>query len=144
MHLDIGGEGDMVGVCFICPVAYFFVFNFFVHSSPSTTTLVRVNFGQICCRAFFLTTCKLGFDPIFFLHHANIDRIYAFWEYVFQEYWFGSGVIVNGQVQPFIQLGGTFDEDKNAKINNTTDLTPFRKSDSEYWNSDDTRFLVSN
>ncbi|KAG7087035.1 hypothetical protein E1B28_013014 [Marasmius oreades] len=24
-----------------------------------------------------------GFDPIFFLHHCNVDRLYALWEYVY-------------------------------------------------------------
>lgn len=32
-----------------------------------------------------------GFDPIFYLHHANIDRILALWEYIYPNYWMGEG-----------------------------------------------------
>ena len=30
-------------------------------------------------------------DPIFYLHHCNVDRIYAFWEYVYPHYWMSRG-----------------------------------------------------
>lgn len=33
----------------------------------------------------------VAFDPIFYMHHANVDRIYAFWEYVYPDYWIGQG-----------------------------------------------------
>ncbi|KEP47461.1 tyrosinase tyrosinase: common central domain protein [Rhizoctonia solani 123E] len=32
-----------------------------------------------------------SFDPIFFLHHCNVDRIIAFWEHVYPEYQVGNG-----------------------------------------------------
>lgn len=32
-----------------------------------------------------------GFDPIFYLHHCNVDRLYAFWEYVYPNYWINNG-----------------------------------------------------
>lgn len=34
---------------------------------------------------------RLAFDPIFYLHHCNIDRLYAFWEYLYPEYWIENG-----------------------------------------------------
>lgn len=42
---------------------------------------------------FFLS----GFDPIFYLHHCNIDRILAFWEHVYPStYWMGDGYYPTG------------------------------------------------
>ena len=38
----------------------------------------------------------LGFDPIFYLHHCNIDRILAFWEYTYHKYWVDSGYYKKG------------------------------------------------
>ena len=45
----------------------------------------------------------VAFDPIFFLHHCNVDRIYAFWEYVYPEYWIDNGWknSQTGQIVPF-------------------------------------------
>ena len=50
-----------------------------------------------------LNEIHVGFDPMFFLHHCNVDRIYAFWEYVYPEYWVGSGWkdSKTGQIVPF-------------------------------------------
>ena len=43
-----------------------------------------------------------AFDPIFFFHHCNVDRLYALWEYVYPDYWFGKGHYNRrGQVTPF-------------------------------------------
>ena len=36
-----------------------------------------------------------AFDPIFFLHHCNVDRLYALWEYVYPEYWMGTNGYVD-------------------------------------------------
>lgn len=41
-------------------------------------------------------TCEQGqnefaaFDPVFYLHHCNVDRIYALWEYVYPNYRMGA------------------------------------------------------
>ena len=32
----------------------------------------------------------IAYDPIFFLHHCNVDRLYALWEYVYPDYWMGN------------------------------------------------------
>lgn len=46
----------------------------------TTTTQVMIHTDAF---ATALTGPKLpaGYDPIFYLHHANIDRILGFWEY---------------------------------------------------------------
>jgi hypothetical protein len=49
-----------------------------------------------------VTYCHIAFDPIFFLHHCNVDRLFALWEYVYPEYWVGQGYLNNqGAIVPF-------------------------------------------
>jgi tyrosinase len=88
-----------------------------------------------------------GFDPIFYLHHANMDRILAFWEYTYNEYWMEDGYIdKNNTLVPFAEKDGTFDVDDNTSIKQTSQLKPFRKggNGNEYWTPNDTRFLREN
>ncbi|KAJ2932061.1 hypothetical protein H1R20_g5021, partial [Candolleomyces eurysporus] len=85
-----------------------------------------------------------GYDPIFYLHHCNIDRILAFWEYTYHKYWVGMGYYKkdgDGEVIPFTQPEGTWDEKNNAPINQKTGLQPFRTETGEYWTPDQTRFF---
>nr|UXP86201.1 polyphenol oxidase 4 [Volvariella volvacea] len=83
-----------------------------------------------------------GFDPIFFLHHANVDRIYALWEYVYPKYWIGDGYRDNsGQQKHFTQEEGTWGQVNNAILNDDTDLAPFRMSEDRYWDSNHSRSL---
>jgi tyrosinase len=88
---------------------------------------------------------RLGFDPMFWLHHCNVDRLYAFWEYVYPDYWMGKGYYPeNDATKPlinFVEGGGTYDIPENAPITESTGLTPFRKSETEYWTSSDVRFV---
>jgi hypothetical protein len=48
----------------------------------------------------------IGFDPIFFLHHCNVDRILAFWEYAYPKYFMGKDGYKdqNGNTQQFSEL----------------------------------------
>ncbi|GBB89953.1 hypothetical protein RclHR1_01680024 [Rhizophagus clarus] len=70
-----------------------------------------------------------AFDPIFFLHHCNVDRFFAIWQALHPEVW----------VAESDQTAGTFTASADVKINAQTPLTPFRKSDkeNEFLNSDD-------
>ncbi|CAG8726320.1 28813_t:CDS:2 [Gigaspora margarita] len=65
------------------------------------------------------------FDPLFFFHHMHIDRLLALWQAV----WVPESIAVNG----------TYTAKLNEKVNGNTDLTPFRKSEKEFWNSNDVR-----
>jgi Common central domain of tyrosinase len=59
-------------------------------------------------------TCFLlsAFDPIFYLHHCNVDRILAFWEYVYSDYWMGDGYRnKQGDLVPFSELTSTYSGD---------------------------------
>lgn len=105
----------------------------------------------------------IAFDPIFFLHHCNVDRLYAFWAYVYPDAWMDKGftaIVNNQEVEgykfctyfylyfPFAfhshsnaylgDVEGTFDLQDNSNIDNLTELTPFRTnaSGNPYWNSD--------
>jgi tyrosinase len=107
---------------------------------------------------------KSAFDPIFYLHHCNVDRILAFWEYVYESYWMGKGyknkagnVVAFSQSTSIIledgypidvawfaaQSGGTWAADDDDKITEDTALQPFRKGDNIYWNSTNTRLQQS-
>ncbi|GBB89956.1 hypothetical protein RclHR1_01680027 [Rhizophagus clarus] len=70
-----------------------------------------------------------GFDPIFFLHHCNVDRLVAIWQAIHPDVW----------IEDDGQTSGTFTDPPRKKIGAETDLTPFRKSETEFWNSNDVR-----
>jgi tyrosinase len=69
-----------------------------------------------------------GFDPIFFLHHANVDRILSLWSAVHPGVW-----VTRGPAE-----GGTFTISGNASMDNNTNLTPFWDSQKGYWVSSET------
>lgn len=73
-------------------------------------------------------------DPIFFLHHANVDRLAALW----QDYY--SGNHKDNWWTSAIDHYGTWDRPEDSKITPRTPLTPFNKDNrGNYWNSDDSR-----
>ncbi|KAF7295866.1 Tyrosinase [Mycena chlorophos] len=68
-----------------------------------------------------------AFDPIFWLHHANVDRLLALWSAVNPGVW----------VSPGEALGGTWTLLPTDKVDGNTALTPFWRSETEYWASND-------
>ncbi|CAE6511666.1 unnamed protein product [Rhizoctonia solani] len=82
-----------------------------------------------------------NFDPIFYLHHCNIDRLLAFWEHIYPDYWMGEKgyTTPDGGNKDFIQPDGKF-ESETPIVKASTDLTPFRKGDGSYWISNNTRW----
>ncbi|KAG6379523.1 common central domain of tyrosinase-domain-containing protein [Boletus reticuloceps] len=87
-----------------------------------------------------------SFDPIFFLHHANVDRLYAFWEYVYADYWIADGwkSSDSGKTVPFVTDSGNFWQDAHASVDHATSLLPFRTKALDYWTSDNVRGLLNN
>ncbi|CAE6465121.1 unnamed protein product [Rhizoctonia solani] len=85
-----------------------------------------------------------NFDPIFYLHHCNVDRLLAFWEHIYPDYWFGDKgyTTPKGDNKDFTQPDGKF-ESKTQVVKSSTDLTPFRKGDGSYWISNDTRWAAN-
>jgi len=87
-----------------------------------------------------------GFDPIFYLHHCNVDRLWAFWAQVYPDYVAGTqGYLdVDGvERRPFVQSGGTFGQSNDQVVDDTSGLLPFRKTNNQYWNSQDTYFTTA-
>ncbi|KAJ7495027.1 tyrosinase [Mycena latifolia] len=66
-----------------------------------------------------------AFDPIFFLHHGNVDRLLALWSALNPGVWVTSGEAT----------GGTWAIRPDATVDKNTDLTPFWNSQSDYWTS---------
>ena len=110
----------------------------------------------------FFNEILVGFDVIFWLHHCNVDRLYAFWEYLYPEYWIERGwkKSDSGDIVPFgmyishsISLRhhscspvtdfGTFYQAPGRQVDETTQLHPFRTKASDYWTSSDARDLLS-
>ncbi|CAG8460731.1 6657_t:CDS:2 [Scutellospora calospora] len=69
------------------------------------------------------------FDPLFYFHHANVDRFLALWQAVYPNSWVPKNVAING----------TFTDEMYSTVDEFWDLTPFRKSETEFWNSADVR-----
>ncbi|KIY68544.1 Di-copper centre-containing protein [Cylindrobasidium torrendii FP15055 ss-10] len=66
-----------------------------------------------------------GFDPIFMLHHANVDRILSLWSALHPGLW----------VTPGDSERGTWTIPADSKVDENTDLTPFWNSSTGYWKS---------
>ncbi|CAG8616540.1 22897_t:CDS:2, partial [Gigaspora rosea] len=64
-----------------------------------------------------------AFDPMFFFHHANTDRLLALWQGIW--------------VPKTIDLNGSYTDELYEAIDENTDLTPFRKTKTEFWKSSD-------
>ncbi|KAG8717207.1 hypothetical protein FRC08_007989 [Ceratobasidium sp. 394] len=87
---------------------------------------------------------KTGFDPLFFLHHCNIDRLLAFWEHVYPDYVAGTEGFLEADSKcrvPFTQSKGTFIQTNGQVVDSNSPLMPFRKPCYTYWNSRDTHSL---
>ncbi|KAI0136498.1 hypothetical protein BJ170DRAFT_677371 [Xylariales sp. AK1849] len=70
-----------------------------------------------------------SFDPVFFLHHANVDRIFAMWQLVYNNSYVGSMPAV--LATRTISVGDV----QTSK----TDLTPFFFNETKFWDSDQVR-----
>ncbi|CAG8612423.1 19345_t:CDS:2 [Gigaspora rosea] len=75
-----------------------------------------------------------AFNPIFFLHHCNMDRLVAIWQAINPNAW-----IEDDEVATFSE--GTFTEEPYKKITEKTNLTPFKKTETDYWTSDNVRYI---
>ncbi|KZV72071.1 Di-copper centre-containing protein [Peniophora sp. CONT] len=66
-----------------------------------------------------------AFDPIFWLHHTNVDRMLSLWSAVNPGLWVTEGS----------SALGTYSIEKNITVGATTDLSPFWDTTSSYWQS---------
>ncbi|KUL89658.1 hypothetical protein ZTR_00412 [Talaromyces verruculosus] len=72
-----------------------------------------------------------AFDPIFWIHHCSIDRIFALWEVLNP----------NSYVEPMADTYGTFVIEAGTVEDITTPLYPFHRSDdpNDFWTSGNSR-----
>ncbi|KAG1750495.1 common central domain of tyrosinase-domain-containing protein [Suillus paluster] len=82
-----------------------------------------------------------GYDPIFYLHHANVDRLLALWEWCYTEYWMENGYEHDGEQYPWTQARGTYAQVYNEQLLPDGPLQPFRTEQGDYWTSSQARFL---
>lgn len=66
-----------------------------------------------------------AFDPIFFLHHTNVDRLLSLWSALNSNVW----------VTKSTQEDGTFTIPPDAPVDVNTPLTPFWNTQSTFWES---------
>ena len=71
-----------------------------------------------------------GFDPIFWLHHANVDRLVAIWQAIYP------GSFVTPQTNQY----GTYTEAPGASENILTPLTPFYNNGGTFHTSATARY----
>jgi len=80
-----------------------------------------------------------------------VDRIYALWEYVYPDYWMGAGYFEDDKdntdekklcyfTQP---TGGTWSLLDKSRVDQASDILPFRKELDAYWTASDGRSLLS-
>ncbi|KAF7188991.1 Tyrosinase [Pseudocercospora fuligena] len=74
-----------------------------------------------------------AFDPIFWLHHCNVDRIFAMWQALNPNQYGAS------QVAPH----STWTIAQGSTQNAQSPLTPFKKADGSFWNTNDVRSTTS-
>ncbi|KAF8271967.1 tyrosinase [Lactarius quietus] len=64
-----------------------------------------------------------AFDHLFFLHHANVDRMVCLWTALNPSMWVSTGPAE----------GGTYTISGNASVGSSTSLTPFWRSQTDFW-----------
>lgn len=75
-----------------------------------------------------------AFDPLFFLHHCMIDRIYALWQVLYPDSW----------ITPEVARTNSYTTSVGDVLDASSPLTPFfSSSDGTFWNSDMLRDITS-
>lgn len=68
-----------------------------------------------------------GFDPLFFLHHCMVDRLYALWQALNPDAW----------IDPQVARINSYTTSVGDVLDSSSDLTPFyASSNGTFWNSD--------
>ncbi|KAI5926790.1 hypothetical protein F4810DRAFT_724400 [Camillea tinctor] len=70
-----------------------------------------------------------AFDPLFFLHHANVDRIFSMWQLIYN----------NSYVVPTPALYGSHTTAEGQIEDSRTPLTPFFANETSFWTSNTVR-----
>jgi len=68
-----------------------------------------------------------AFDPVFWLHHAMVDRAFALWQAVNADAW----------MQPWTEVGSTYTYASGSMENSSSPLEPFHSDPyGDFWSSD--------
>jgi tyrosinase len=70
-----------------------------------------------------------AFDPVFMLHHANIDRLFAMWQVLNPD----------SYVVPTAATADTYNYATGDILDSQSNLTPFHDPSGTFWNSDTAR-----
>ncbi|CAD6578783.1 MAG: hypothetical protein ASARMPRED_008848 [Alectoria sarmentosa] len=76
-----------------------------------------------------------AFDPVFWLHHTNIDRLFAIWQALHPD----DSKHVERYVTTQTNRGGTFITKPNGEETIKTPLAPFGASAENYWTSEEVK-----
>jgi tyrosinase len=87
-----------------------------------------------------------GFDPIFFLHHCNVDRMLSLWSAVHSGVWVSQGPALDGGSWTIAENSPINSKTSKSSISTHTfpcsqcilDLTPFWNSQTGFWDSAET------
>ncbi|KAL5598596.1 hypothetical protein BROUX41_003478 [Berkeleyomyces rouxiae] len=82
------------------------------------------------CGEQLLSVAESGFDPLFMLHHTNVDRLIAMWQVMYPS---------EDMFRYTYDSYGTATIAKGTVVGNMTELGPFRGSDSSFLTSIDVR-----
>lgn len=72
-----------------------------------------------------------SFDPAFWIHHANVDRLFSMWQVIYPNSYIGNGV----------SSTGTFARPAGSPVNGNTPLDPFHQTGGNSWTSNAARDL---
>ncbi len=70
-----------------------------------------------------------AFDPLFMLHHAMVDRVWAMWQVLNPEAW----------IEPQAEMMDTFTIRRGQLVDGDTPLAPFHTTDGGIWLSNDVK-----
>ncbi|KAH9952079.1 photo-regulated tyrosinase [Amylocystis lapponica] len=96
-----------------------------IHDSIHVDAGGLVNSNGVSHNGHMSNPAIAGFDPIFFMHHANVDRMLSLWAAINPTVW-----VVDGPAN-----NGTWTISEKSTVGATTELGPFFSSQTGYWKS---------
>lgn len=111
-------------------------FNSFSSAIEGVHDNVHVTVGGSNPSGHMIVVTYSAFDPIFWLHHTNVDRLVAMWQAMWPGVYMTSRTPGTSTYANIVQLGLPADS-------LTTPLTPFKRSDGSWWTSTDIRDAAS-
>lgn len=89
--------------------------------------------GQNARRGHMTITAISAYDPAFWLHHANVDRILAMWQAIYPD----------SYVEPVLNMYGTYYQDGGSIDTIDTPLAPFHSDNVTMWTAASARDVTT-